>query len=876
MAQIKALRDLIYSYPVIDNHAHNILKADCATDYAKYPFEAITSEAQGESLEVHTPKSLAHLRSLNQLAEFYGCRPELPAIVSARNREIANDYGGLVRRSLEGTHMLLIDDGLTADDVELFSWHDKYTNGPTKRIVRIEALAAAIASDLLQDTLYENKGMSPQSLYASFSQLWAKKTWKDFCNLLEREIEIALDDPAVVGFKSVICYRTGLKIERHSPQESIDGFETYFGDLLLNGGTRIENKPLNDSLVRALLHKLSEFRSKSNVSKPVQFHTGLGDSDIDLRRSNPAFLQPLIEEYKDVDFVLLHSSYPYTREAGYLASIYANTYLDIGEVFPMTSRDAQVSILRQSLELVPSSKLLWSTDGHYHPETFWLANKQFRQVVDEVFTEYVSKGDYTTAQAMEAVRDIMFNNSNKLYSLKQSVDRLAYPVPSSTLKEVPLTANDKLTEFIQENPTIEFIWMQWVDYTATVRVRMFPVKEFAKIVRSECKVGITLAVLNMLQNDVTVPPAPTSAGQFILQPDLSSLARNVGLGSNSASVMTFWKDEDGNELEGCPRTTLQNIVDKCQNEFSVTLLVGFEIEVVFMNQSTKEDGTTTYSSWLNNHSWSNMTADTVKAVPMLEHIVRELAKINIPLEQFHAESSPGQFEFILPPSAPLSAVDTLIKTRQTIVNIANQYGLRATLYPRPFSSAAGTAAHTHISITPATLEDNFLAGMLHHLPSILPFTFPQDASYARVKEGIWSGGVWVAWGYQNRETPIRKVCPGHWEIKSMDGLANPYFAVAAIIGAGYWGLKGEMVLKMKGCDVDTATLSASDRADLSISTRMPSSLEESLAALEYNPEMRRIMGYSFVRKYMGVRRGEHQMLSAMSEEERRTWLIARY
>ncbi|KAK2805609.1 hypothetical protein FQN50_006124 [Emmonsiellopsis sp. PD_5] len=874
MAQIKALRNLIYCYPIIDNHAHNILKADCATDYAKYPFESITSEAQGESLEVHAPKSLAHLRSLNQLAEFYGCRPELRAILSARNREIAEDYEGLVMRCLCRTHTLLIDDGLTADDVESLSWHDKHTVGPIKRIVRIETIAGSIASDLLQATLDENKGMTHQSLSASLSQ-WTTKLWNDFCNLLEREIEKALDDPTVAGFKSVICYRTGLKVERHSLQESIDGFETYFGNLLLNGVTRIENKPLNDSLVRTLLQKLSKFRSESNISKPVQFHTGLGDSDIDLRRSNPAFLQPLIEEYSDVDFVLLHSSYPYTREAGYLASIYANTYLDIGEVFPMTSRDAQVSILRQSLELVPSSKLLWSTDGHYHPETFWLANKQFRQAVDEVFTEYVSKGDYTAAQATEAVCDIMFNNSNRLYSLKQSVAAYQVVPPTSTETEMPLT--DQLTVFLRENPGIEFIWMQWVDYTATVRVRMFPVKEFGKIVCSERNLGITLAVLNMLQNDLTVPPDPTTAGQFILQPDLTSLSRNVfRYYSQSASVMTFWKDEDGGELEGCPRTTLQNIVDKCQNEFSVNLLVGFEIEVVFMNQPNKEEGTTAYSSWLNNHSWSNMTADTVEAVPMLEHIARELAGIDILLEQFHAESSPGQFEFILPPSSPLSAVDTLIKTRQTIVNIAKQYNLRATLHPRPFSDAAGTAAHTHISITPATLEDNFLAGMLHHLPSILPFTFPQDASYARVKEGIWSGGVWVAWGYQNRETPIRKIGPGHWEIKSMDGLANPYFAVAAIIGAGYLGMKGEMALTMKGCDVDTATLSASDRANLSISTRMPSSLEESLAALESDTEMCSLMGESFVRRYIGVRRGEHQMLSAMSEEERRTWLIARY
>jgi hypothetical protein len=49
-------------------------------------------------------------------------------------------------------------------------------------------------------------------------------------------------------------------------------------------------------------------------------------------------------------------------------------------VFPMVSRDGQTAILRQALELVPGSKLLYSSNGHWFPETYWLANTQFREV----------------------------------------------------------------------------------------------------------------------------------------------------------------------------------------------------------------------------------------------------------------------------------------------------------------------------------------------------------------------------------------------------------------------------------------------------------------------------------------------------------------
>ena len=64
----------------------------------------------------------------------------------------------------------------------------------------------------------------------------------------------------------------------------------------------------------------------------VQFHTGLGDNDLRLLRSSPSHLQPIIEAYPQTMFVLLHSSYPYTREAGYLTAAYPNVFLDFGEV----------------------------------------------------------------------------------------------------------------------------------------------------------------------------------------------------------------------------------------------------------------------------------------------------------------------------------------------------------------------------------------------------------------------------------------------------------------------------------------------------------------------------------------------------------------
>jgi predicted TIM-barrel fold metal-dependent hydrolase len=272
-------------------------------------------------------------------------------------------------------HALLIDDGLSTQDKVLpYHWHDRYTKAPSKRIVRIETVAERLMESMLTGVHIDE--LDDATFFTN--------TWVNLTEEFEREIQEAIQDPEVAGFKTVICYRTGLDIEPEYERAARDvglPFERYVERCVRKRKFRIERKPLNDYLVLRTLEILSERVPYADaMSKPLQLHTGLGDNDIDLLKSNPAYLQPVIENYTNVPFVLLHSAYPDTREAGYLTTVFKNVYLDIGEVFPMVSRDGQKSILRQAMEITPGSKLLYSSDGHFLPETFWLANLQFREV----------------------------------------------------------------------------------------------------------------------------------------------------------------------------------------------------------------------------------------------------------------------------------------------------------------------------------------------------------------------------------------------------------------------------------------------------------------------------------------------------------------
>jgi hypothetical protein len=148
----------------------------------------------------------------------------------------------------------------------------------------------------------------------------------------------------VVGFKSIVCYRTGLDIAlSNSIQEQEQALLQLFDEYTKTGSLRLKHKPLNDEVVRITLTIAGNHNKPGNENHeivtdilifccPVQFHTGLGDRDIILRLSSPAHMQPIIEDFPRTKFVLLHSSYPYTQEAGYLTAMYENVFLDFGEV----------------------------------------------------------------------------------------------------------------------------------------------------------------------------------------------------------------------------------------------------------------------------------------------------------------------------------------------------------------------------------------------------------------------------------------------------------------------------------------------------------------------------------------------------------------
>jgi len=122
----------------------------------------------------------------------------------------------------------------------------------------------------------------------------------------------------------------------------------------------------------------------SGAPLPVQVHSGFGDSDLHLWRSDPSYVKPLIERFGETTFVFLHC-YPFVREAGWLAHVYGNVYFDLSLTIPHVSRPT--AALEEALELAPVSKLLYASDAARTPELYLLAATWWRDALAEVLTD---------------------------------------------------------------------------------------------------------------------------------------------------------------------------------------------------------------------------------------------------------------------------------------------------------------------------------------------------------------------------------------------------------------------------------------------------------------------------------------------------------
>ena len=149
--------------------------------------------------------------------------------------------------------------------------------------------------------------------------------------------------------------------------------------------------------------------------------------------------------------------------------------------------------------------------------------------------------------------------------------------------------------------------------------------------------------------------------------------------------------------------------------------------------------------------------------------------------------------------------------------------------------------------------------MLEHLPALTILALPLAASYKRMLDGIWSGGTYVSWGIENKETPVRLCNPNspssrNFELKTLDGTANPYIVLAGVLTAGLRGIVEVRELTTQDYSGMPASLNEEERAKLGIRQRFPLTREEAYSRFEESAIVDSIFGNDFKRKFLSLQK----------------------
>lgn len=378
-AALEPLRAALDAINLVDHHAHSIFAAAGDREH----FESGLTEASAAPAPGRT-----RFDSQLGFAVRQFCAPALglepfcaPEDYLARRDEIGIETVNRTLLSRSGIGTYLVDGGYASSALLNDEALAMTADADVFRIVRLESVAEAVALAHRPEAFLDE-------LHAA----------------LNRESQGA------VGFKSIAAYRCGLGFTPTAPSlaEVADAGHVFAETAQLTGHARL----IDPIIIRHLIWwAIADGR-------PLQFHIGFGDPDLRITAADPLLLQDFLHLTADTatPVMLLHC-YPFHREAGFLAHLFPHVFLDLGLAINHTGLNS-VSLVRESMELAPFDKLLFSTDAWGLPELVYLGAELWRRATSRVLAEFVADG-WPLEEAIRVGTMIGRENAISVYRLAE-------------------------------------------------------------------------------------------------------------------------------------------------------------------------------------------------------------------------------------------------------------------------------------------------------------------------------------------------------------------------------------------------------------------------------------------------------------------------
>jgi len=422
---------------------------------------------------------------------------------------------------------------------------------------------------------------------------------------------------------------------------------------------------------------------------------------------------------------------------------------------------------------------------------------------------------------------------------------------------------------VAKEKKIQYFLISFVDLFGVLRAKLVPARAIAGMQRDGAGFAGFAAWLDMTpaHPDMFAIPDPDSLIQLPWKPEVGWLAGDLYM--------------DGKPVEASPRVALKRQIDRGAKK-GYRMKSGVECEYFLIN----DDGTAISDSRDTQKKPCYDQSALMRRYDVIKEICDSMIALGWAPYQNDHEDANGQFEMNWDYDDCLLTADRHVFFKFMVKNIAEQHGLRATFMPKPFLNLTGNGCHAHVSLWDKTgkkslfhdakgdlgmskLAYQFLGGIMHTADSMAAIFNPTVNSYKRIDATVTlSGATWspnaISYSGNNRTHMIRIPDVGRFELRLMDGAANPYLMQA---GALVMGLDGVENKRDPGPRLDVNMYE--EGARMKRIKRLPLNLLDAIRLFDKNKVIRAGFGDELVDSYVKLKLQEWKSYSTtLSQWER--------
>ncbi len=407
---------------------------------------------------------------------------------------------------------------------------------------------------------------------------------------------------------------------------------------------------------------------------------------------------------------------------------------------------------------------------------------------------------------------------------------------------------------LAEQKKIKYFLISFVDLFGVLRSKLVPTHAIKEMQTAGAGFAGFAAWLDMspADSDMFGIPDPDSLIQLPWNKEVGWLASDLWM--------------NGKPVEASPRVMLKYQINKLKKQ-NLKMKSGVECEYFLISP----DG----NSIADVRDTQSKPCYDQSALMRRYDLIKEICDCMIemgwgPYQNDHEDAN-GQFEMNWDYDDCLKTADRHTFFKYMVKTIAEKHGLRATFMPKPFENLTGNGCHAHVSVWDgkknkfldksdkfglSKMAYNFLGGVIKNASSLSAFFNPTINSYRRINAPpTKSGSSWspssISYTGNNRTHMIRIPDPGRFELRLMDGSANPYLLQASVLAAGLYGLKNKIDPgEALTCNMYT------DYKKYPNLPKLPNELHESLELLKNNKEMNEAFGKETINSYIKLKKSE--------------------